>query len=211
MRLDPHIGRRFGYPNDIGLPERVLLIGDSHHGDTPAYPDLTRQVVRDVTVHGYRYRFFTRMFHAVRGPGAAATLEALRDFYESLAFANFIQEVRTGRGEFPTEQQWKRGEKAFVENLDQVRPTHSIVFGVRVWDRLPRHRFDACAAEIEAAGRQHMPDPIRNQRRYRDGKWIGRFRYAGGSCPIVGVRHPASYGFSAADWHPVLSWFLGRA
>ena len=39
------------------------------------------------------------------------------------------------------------------------------------------------------------------------GIWIGRYKYAGGSCLILRIKHPSA-AFSADQWRPVLRRFF---
>ena len=205
MNFFPWIGDRFGEPNDLGLPARVVLVGESHYGAKDS-PHLTEWVVQEV-LDGARYRFFTNVFRAVRGPEATQAPETLSSFFHAVAFFNFVQALLALRDVVPTDEQWREGAEVFPKYLDELKPSHVIACGFRLWDNLPNMGFSRCSPEIEQDLLSTVPDRHRGDQSHERRGWIGRYVHAGGSCHIVKIRHP-SQGFSPTEWHPVLQWLL---
>ena len=49
MNFEPWQGGRYGSSNNLGLPKRLLVLGESHYGEKEnAYPGLTKEVLEEV-------------------------------------------------------------------------------------------------------------------------------------------------------------------
>ena len=94
MNFEPWVGDRYGHHNYLGLPVRLLVLGESHYGAEDR-PDITKEVVAEVFAKDvpYRYRFFTSVFMAACGEEKEPTREALKEFCHAIAFYNFIQDM----------------------------------------------------------------------------------------------------------------------
>ena len=210
--FDPWRGGLYGRPNDLGLPSRLLILGESHYGGPEKYRrSLTREVIEDQW-SGHSYRYFTGVQKAVLGPSKEVDA---KDFWQSVAFYNFIQRlVGEKPGARPTSSMWKEAAAPFRKILNRLGPTHMIATGLargRLWDRLPGDEdFWSDAPEDEVATiRKLVPDRFKTCEQERQG-WLGRYRHGSGKCLVVKIQHP-SRGFSSEQWHPVIQNFLRMA
>lgn len=190
--FDPWRGELYGRPNDLGLPSRLLILGESHYGGSEEYRrSLTREVIEDQW-SGHSYRYFTTVQRAVLGPSKEVDA---KDFWQSVAFYNFIQRlVGEKPRDRPTPPMWKEAAAPFRETLNRLGPTHVIVTGFGLWDQLRKHLpsdedFWSDAPEGEVAT-------------------IRKFVHGSGKCLAVKIEHPSSGRFSPPQWHPVIQNFL---
>lgn len=205
MRLLPWQGPGFGAPNSYDLPPRLLLVGHSHYGGGNTYKGFTREVVKDCYIEHGNLPFFTKMAKVVLGSDwPQCTREHRASFYNTVAFYNFIQHVLGEKGERPTNEMWKYGRRAFLQCLDQVQPSHIVVFGFGVWDELPNERFTQhpqLAAEIS----RHLPERYRENRSHENRGWIGQYHHSRGIALTMKIIHASRC--SPAAWHSVARWF----
>ena len=205
--FDPWVGDNYGSPNDLGLPSRLLILGESHYGGPEKdRRSLTREVIEDQW-SGCPYRYFTGVRKAILGPSQEVDVQ---DFWQSVAFWNFIQGLVENPGNRPTQHMWEEARDCFRETLNRLGPTHMIVTGFRLWDHLPGDKdfwFDAPGDEV-ATIRKLVPNEFRNRDHERRG-WLGRYRHGSGKCLVVKIQHPSR--FSSEQWHPVIRDFLRMA
>ena len=208
MNFQPWIGDRYGSNNSLGLPARLLVLGESHYGAN-ARPDITKEVVGEVFDEGvsYRYRFFTSVFKAVLEAEREPTREALEEFCRAIAFYNFIQEMMPTAGDRPTGTQWTCAAVPFFECLEKVNPSHVVACGFELWANLPSERFSWLSGETEAHLLGRLPTQYQDSAQHRKHGWVGRYDHAGGGCLILKIHHP-SIAFSAAEWRPLLQRFF---
>lgn len=205
MNFYPWKGRNFGRPNDLNLPNRLLLVGESHYGASADDQNITTKVVEAYVLEG-GLRFFTGALKAIMGTDAQATQDERASFYNAVAFYNFIQHMLESREDRPTQDNWQYATGAFPSCLDLVKPSHILVFGFGIWDYLPGERFSP-SLQLERDVLTHLPSRYRNDDSHRDRGWIGRYGYAGGASLVMKIQH-SSIAFSPVEWHPVLQWFL---
>lgn len=204
MKFGPWISPGFGEANEHGLPRRLLLVGESHYGGRGTPDDLTKQVVSEY-IDGRNLRFFTGMLKAILGHDIDCTPKNRASFYNTIAFYNFVQHMPIDR-ERPSPSAWECGRIVFPSCLDFVKPSHVVVFGFEVWDNLPTEGFSS-DDKLERDCVPHLPHPYRNDESHQNRGWIGHYEHVGGACFVVKAKH-ASIGFSPAEWHPWLRWFL---
>jgi len=212
MRFEPWEGCRYGQPNRLGLPERLLVLGESHYGDREKdRAAITKEVVKEVFAEvedvPYRYRFFTSVFKVLCGPEREPTREALGEFCRAIAFYNFVQDMIKEPGVRPSKEQWAGGIAPFFECLDQLTPSHVVACGFGLWDNLPDQCYSRLSEEIEENIWSLFPDQGKRPRDGTSPDWVGRYRHKSGSCLILRIRHP-SVAFSAPAWRPVLRRFF---
>lgn len=214
--FDPWVGANYGSPNDLDLPSRLLILGESHYdnGDPEEYRrSLTMEVIAAVIAEEqrkiYKRNYFKGVRKAVLGPSQEVDA---KDFWQSVAFYNFIQKLVEKPGDHPTRHMWEEARDRFRKTLNRLRPrpTHVIVTGFRLWDQLPRDKdFWSGAPEDEVATiRKLVPSRFNNCKHERLG-WLGRYRHGSGKCLVVKIQH-LSRG-SPAQWHPVIRDFLRMA
>lgn len=168
MKLRPWRGPGFGEPNNHGLPQRPLLVGESHYGGGKHYDGFTTEVVKDCYIEHGNMRFFTNMAKVILGPDwPQYTLEHRASFYNTVAFYNFIQHDLREIQERPTKGMWEFGRKAFLQCLDFVQPSQIVVFGFGAWNELPNERFSQCP-QLEASISRHLPERYRESQYHKN-------------------------------------------
>ena len=212
--FDPWVGAGYGSPNDLGLPSRLLILGESHYGSPEKYRrSLTTEVIEDQW-SGHPHRYFTAVQKSVLG--SSQEVDA-KDFWQCVAFYNFIQRLVGEKPEArPTPHMWKEAAAPFRETLNHLGPTHVIATGFDLWNKgLPGDEdFWSDAPEDEVATiRKFVPGPFKTDELERKG-WLGRYRHGSGKCLVINVLHPSSRGrrvFRPEQWHPVIRDFLRMA
>ena len=206
--FDPWRGELYGLPNDLGLPSRLLILGESHYGGPEEYRrSLTREVIEDQW-SGHSHRYFTIVQRAVLGPSKEVNA---KDFWQSVAFYNFIQRLVGEKPvNRPDQHVWKEAAAPFRKILNCLEPTHMIATGFDLWDNLPGDEdFWSDAPEDEVATiRKLVPVDPKIGNHERRG-WLGRYRHGSGKCLAVKMEHASRA--SPTQWHPVIQNFLRMA
>jgi hypothetical protein len=68
--------------------------------------------------------------------GKDCNIEMLNDFWNSVAFYNYVQKSIEGPRKSPTQQMFKDSETAFFEILNEYNPDIIFVWGKRLWNNL---------------------------------------------------------------------------
>ena len=176
--IHPFIGSNY---NSNGLNGRkILILGESswHPGDAPAdISKHTQNLANDAIGYdnGKGYwntgRFYTR---SARIFGFNARNYSQRDeFWNSVAYYNFLQVILSRPKIKPSPEQWQKGEIPFLETLDELTPDYIISFSQRMWKYLPK--------ENEA----DIPNKY--------GIFAKKAQI--GSSVVLGFKHTASFGF----------------
>lgn len=70
------------------------------------------------------------------------------DFWNSVAFYNYVQEPVLEARCRPTSQMFAAGRQAFVEILSSLQPTHVLALGIELWRHMPE--FDERRSNAQA-------------------------------------------------------------
>ena len=184
----PWVGRDYA----SRISPRLLLLGESHHGDSEAV-NMTTPVVDEWLsgVSNPSYRFFTHL--AVAVSGAEPNEKARAEIFRRIAFYNYVQKVLPGPRIAPSADDFVRSEPAFREVIAKLRPTHIVVCGDRLWRNMPY--FDPQGSEGSKV--------LLADREFHIGQYM-----AGSASPFaMCIRHPQG-GFNGREWYPRLQAFL---
>jgi hypothetical protein len=120
-----------GYHNKL----KLLILGHLHYddGSRTATVDWTRQHLIKPD------RFWTHVEQVVTGHPLTANERT--EFWERVAFANFIQDMLQKNG-CPTKDQWLRARHAFRSLILETTPDLVFVFSQTVWINLPEDDDD---------------------------------------------------------------------
>ncbi len=173
LYFEPFVGCRYR-----AAPIQLWLLAESHYEPdvNDHTPDYTKRTV-DLWAYQKRSRFFTSLACTITGE-PAWKVDRPRVF-DQIAYSNFVQSFLNGPRLAPTEQQWHSGKLAFAEQLQDLRPTHVLVCGRRLWDHIP----------FEGAEEWRTPGRI-------------------GAARVLGMTHPSSWGHSWRKWSPIVQEFL---
>ena len=125
--------------------------------------------------------------------GKELTIEERKLFWNSIIFYNYIQFSQKGPRQNIEEEQSNVSEKAFKELLEKYKPDYIIIWGARLYDRLPDW------------GGKHSVLSVG-----RDSTDIWTYSIKGKSIPAMKVLHPSTpVGKSWPYWHKFYQKFLG--
>lgn len=132
--VGPHYERGCG-----GL--RILLVCESHYGAKQhERPTVTPEIIKalalgerhpQATGKLRRHPHFTKIMSAVQNVRQAFTRAQKRDFWNSVAYYNFLQEFLPDSRVPPPPGAWQRGERAFSEVLAVLAPDLIVCFSLR--------------------------------------------------------------------------------
>jgi hypothetical protein len=179
---------------------RLLLLGESHHGDDPAtWTTDPRRVTIECTqayVDGsWRHKYWTNIMKVVEGTDYWEIDR--KDFWSKVAFFNYIQKiVGEGPGIAPTEAMWREAVQGFGSVLRSLQPTHILVLSKRLWDHV--------ITENNSVG-PHFGETS-------DGREIRSVGLGGsGTAIATWLPHPSyHFHFNAKILHPVVHSFLDQ-
>jgi hypothetical protein len=198
LRFLPWVGEGYGRPNGLGLPERLLILGMSHHAralesGAPGIdrgPELTRELVRRHVETG-AFRFFTIARRFVLGPASGAADRA--PFWRAVAFSNLVQRLYERPYEGLRAADARASAEAFAGVLERLGPSHVLVLGLDLWRRMPAAEGEGPSVEAGGASR---PTALH--------------RAGGRRALAMAITHPAAFGFSYEPWHSLARVFLAR-
>ena len=189
FRHHPWVGDLF----QANTTPRLMILGESHHGEYCDATDMTVPVVEEWLsgVSNPAYRFFTHLAVAISGE-EPFRLDR-RETFRRIMFYNYVKAVMPGSRAAPTGKNFVESEPAFREVVEKYRPTHIVVCGKRLWDNMPS--FDPPNAEGQRV-------------RLGDEEFlVGRYRTANATALAMCIRHPQS-GFNGRKWYPRLQAFI---
>lgn len=141
----PYIGEKYqqGYQG-----KKVLVLGESHYSadeegnaslDDPTF---TNYIVQEFInyqngerEHSSWMNTFTKFAKAFHNGDLSAN--EIVNFWERVAFYNYVQEPMAAPRQSPTTEQFTKSEKAFWEVLEVCQPDIVVVWGDRLWVKMP--------------------------------------------------------------------------
>ena len=141
----PYIGEKYqqGYQG-----KKVLVLGESHYSadenrnaslDDPTF---TNYIVQEYINyqkgergHSNWMKTFTRFVKAFYNRNLSAN--EIVNFWERVAFYNYVQEPMATPRQSPTTEQFTKSEKAFWEVLEVCQPDIIVVWSHRLWVKMP--------------------------------------------------------------------------
>lgn len=173
------------------LATRLLILGESHHGDHQT--DMTQ-----TAVDGWRdgetnrsYAFFTKL--AVMLTDQRPWELDRKAAFAPIAFHNYVQRVVEGSRVSAFDLDREEAEPVFFRALEELQPTHLIVLGKETLRSRPFRRAFKGAKSVTL----HDHDAL-----------IGRFERPYGVTLAMPMRHPST-GYNGHHWHPRCRAFLG--
>lgn len=210
IHFNPWIGKNYltkGYQG-----KHILILGESHYCSEElseggrCHPQCkeenmfvdcisqTKDVVQEA-VYDYRGLPYQQTFlcfeRAVAGKKLTQTER--EEFWEGVAFYNYVQFAQSGPRTAPKPEHWVYSEKAFKLLLSVYEPDYIIVWGVRLYNNIPKWGAQECKLEL---GDGDTAD-------YRI------YSTPGKEIPVLKVHHPsAPTGKNWEYWHEVISKFF---
>ena len=215
-KFRPWKGEGYGEANDLGLPENLLILGESHYNDLTGedredwrgYWD--GQPTQGVVAEYCRKRnrpLFTKIFHTILGPDTdPSTQQSRSDFFNSVAFCNYVQEcVGDAHHRRPSQQMWEEAAAPFRATLECLRPTHIVACGMRLWRNMP-YNDDFWTPPSETL--IDWLDSVELPTLRRPKRILGCYRHSQGQSAVLAIHHPSWKRYQPSRWHPVVERFL---
>jgi hypothetical protein len=117
---------------------KVLILGEAHYGAPgEEAADFTRAIVMKLG-QTERFRFFTVTQKLVSGEEGYVTNSQRAEFWERVAFCNFIQKFPGESPRIrPTPEMWRDAVEPFIATLEELRPDMVLVLGKELHGMLP--------------------------------------------------------------------------
>jgi len=200
---------------------KILFIGESHYAKDPEdrrtyeCKGKTREIVRNMGVIGhkadgdtYDSKFFVNTHNLIFGKNG---LEKNQDFYDNIAFYNFVQEPMDGKNGRPNQNHMETGRDNFLELLKVLKPSMCIFLGFGAYKAINNSKL-GLVKEME------WSEKIGRGRRSSRGRFGSIQTPHGHIIKLIFVKHPSSY-FSWSSWNEYLfkkipdqmNWFKGLA
>ena len=193
--------------------KKILVVGESHYcgneecegncgflvsSDEECY-EFTNNTLKKY-LSGYKdtwtptYRKFERSLYV--NEDGTTTLEDSNKIWQSIAFFNFLQVAMTKARKAGTNEDYEEGQKAFLEVIEELQPDLIIVWGVRLFEKLPGIKDgwiwgDLLEFEWNDGQKKKINNgyyQLKNEKKSR----------------VIAVYHP-SVGYSWDWWHKVIA------
>ncbi len=210
--FEPWVGKNYATTGYQG--KKILVLGESHYCINElakggrCYPickkeqmnnacfSFTQVVVRKA-VYGYQgdpeLRCFVTFERAVAGKELSQ--QEREAFWEKVVFYNYVQYALPAPGISPNKEHLGKSQKLFLELLEKYMPDYIIVWGARLYNRLP-----------ECGGHALKLD-VSNE--YTADVWV--YPINGKNIPALKIYHPSMpRGKNWHFWHEVIDIFLNN-
>ena len=179
----PWIGDNYGAQSRWGKP--VLIVGESHYSSEEKGRQFTRNCVQK-HIDGWDKSFWTNIRYCLGNREISRN-----DFWHSVAFYNYVQEIVEGHKDRPTAEMWETAKKPFQDVVAQLRPQCIVVLGkTTTW--------------------KHLPTPDRKvKKRLEANGESSPLAYYGNA--LAGRIHHPSRGFSSRRWRPLVHRLIAEA
>lgn len=209
-RFDPWVGEAYGQTNGPELPARLLLLGESHYRDRDWDEEWDGQptigVVREFKQQEKGgYRLFLNCMRTILGPTVPTDRPMRTQFFDCIAFYNYIQRGVERPGRRPTQEMWEEAAAPFRATLECLRPTHIVACGRSLRKNLQKNQ------ELWTPPSETLVDwfdPAIFPDRWSPRNILGFSRYSQGQSPVLSIQHPSWRYYQPAAWHPVVERFL---
>ena len=193
--FQPFVGK--DYANGGIFGKRIMVLGESHYiTDDSGSPSFTNEIVDwHLDPKKPRSNPFLRTFVKFERTliGEDAGQEERVEIWNSLLFYNYLQVPMGGPREAGTFDDYQQAAAPFYEVIERYQPEHIIVWGYRLWDHLPRERWED--GESIVVNGTSVP--------------TGYYTMTNGKkVKVLAMYHPSSPAYEKAFWHRVISEFL---
>lgn len=187
--VSPFIGENYRTTAPpLGLP--IMVLGESSYNSNHPpcrrgerlSPDWNNQIIDCVRTHK-KDNTITRAAGVFYGEWRS--WDQRREFWQSSAFANFVQVDMGCHGQRPTSPEWDGGRGPFQGYLNELKPGFVLALGAELWAHLP-HPCD----HGKVHNHEEPPKPYY------------LYEHGGGCSFVFGINHPISRGWSYAKWTP---------
>ena len=208
-RFDPWVGEGYGQKNGLALPAKLLLLGESHYRDRnweewDEQP--TMGVIREFKQQEKGgYRLFPNSMRTILRPTVPTDRSTRKQFFDCIAFYNYIQRGLERRGERPTQEMWEEAAGPFRATLECLRPTHIVACGRSLRKNMQKNQ------ELWTPPSESLVDwfdPAIFPQRWPPQNILGFSRYSQGQSLVLSIQHPSWRYYQPSAWHRVVERFL---
>ena len=201
--FQPFVGK--DYANGGIFGKRVMILGESHYCDEECADcgdcrlrrecmGFTQQVLGDYLDESKERQNWMRTFlkfeRSLVGEETDQTMRV--KIWNSVIFFNYLQVAMGGPRVAGTTEQYQQAGKAFFEVVEKYQPEYIIVWGKRLWNKMPSERWQDGEDIVVDGGSITTGSYLLNN---------------GKKAKAMAVNHP-SVGYSWDYWHRVIQRFL---
>ena len=161
-KFHPWKGEGYGKANDLGLPENLLILGESHYRDRDWEKEWNGQPTIGVVGEFKQqerdgYRLFTKSMRTILGPRARTDM-------------------------------WEDAAAPFLVTLESLRPTHIVACGKRLWKGMQKyHNFLRPPSETLVG----WFDPATFPKGWPPANILGCYHHSQGQSVVLAIYHPS--------------------
>ena len=141
----------------------------------------------------------------ILGPTVPTDRPTRNQFFDCIAFYNYIQRGLERRGERPTKEMWEEAAGPFRATLECLRPTHIVACGRSLRKNMQKNQ------ELWMPPSETLVDwfdPAIFPEGWPPQDILGFSRYSQGQSLILAIQHPSWRYYQPSAWHPVVERFL---
>ncbi len=173
--FEPYVGTE--YEGGLTKGRKLLIIGESHYNE-PGCEECGEQATREVVasyLNGTPAKFFDYVESAASGNRLAL---ARNEFWQKVAFANFVQRPMATASHRPTDDHWRDGIEPFWQTVTELKPDLVFMFTSAWSNWLP---------SLAPGGDPERTGPIGN-----DPTWIWSYALGDRDVLIARFNHPSA-------------------
>ena len=192
FRFSPWVGA--DYSRGGIFDRKILVLGESHYADEgSAKENLTEEVMRNYLSGGYDSEGWTNTFKKFERSlvNRETDLAERGKIWNSVVFYNYLQCVMSSPRETGGDDDFVSSAPAFFEVIQKYQPEVIIVWGQRLWNKLPYDNWHG-DKDVDVNGNVIQ---------------CGHYDIGGKSYMAFPVNHPSG-GYPWDYWHTVISAFL---
>lgn len=190
---------------------KILVLGESFYwGEEPFTPkneeealdaaDFNNELISDylkAESHKAYFNTFTKFSRALYGEKIEQ--KEIANLWNHLAFYNYIQNPLFGPRLMPKDSDFSNAESPFFKVLEELRPDYIIVWGKRLYEKLPPcDKYKKWEGSEGALFKMDDDD-------YEHESWV--YKHGDVTVKMLGIYHPSS-GFDWGYWHSVIIKFI---
>jgi hypothetical protein len=127
--------------------KKILVLGDSHYSENDENEDFLIGNVeyflgcKKGGPHKGYMNTYTKFTNVLLGEKADA--KTTIEFWQSIVFYNYVQNIQTGHSISPTGEEYDNSHTAYIEVLEDYQPDLIIVWGWRLWQKIIKYGTEA--------------------------------------------------------------------
>jgi len=189
-RHNPAVGRLYGKT----LLGKTLIVGLSHYGNEEELrqPQFTHDLIESVIGGQLKIRYFAKLAKLFRNDNG--DIFCVKDFYQAVAFYNFLPDHFARPRQATTQAQCKHAEtqRFLFKAIDRLRPNHLIVTSENLWRLLPAFHPDDDKTSRVSDDPSNLHIPFNSA----ETECFWYRRKDGGYCLVGAITHPSAAKFN---------------